>query len=55
MALRKLVAGNWKMNGNLAALAEMGAIAEAAKDYLGVDVALCVPATLIGVASQEFP
>ena len=29
MALRKLVAGNWKMNGSLASLAELDAIAGA--------------------------
>jgi triosephosphate isomerase len=44
---RKLVAGNWKMNGSLAALAELGAIAEAARGAGGVDVALCPPFTLI--------
>jgi triosephosphate isomerase len=44
---RKLVAGNWKMNGSLAALAELAAIAEAARGAGGVDVALCPPFTLI--------
>jgi triosephosphate isomerase len=47
---RKLVAGNWKMNGSLAALAELGAIAEAARAAGGVDVALCPPFTLIAPA-----
>jgi triosephosphate isomerase len=47
---RKLVAGNWKMNGSLAALAELGAIAEAARSAGGVDVALCPPFTLIAPA-----
>ncbi|HYD38881.1 MAG TPA: triose-phosphate isomerase [Allosphingosinicella sp.] len=47
---RKLVAGNWKMNGNLAALAELGAIAEAARSAGGVDVAVCPPFTLIAAA-----
>ncbi|HEX2763641.1 MAG TPA: triose-phosphate isomerase [Allosphingosinicella sp.] len=47
---RKLVAGNWKMNGSLAALAELGAIAEAARAAAGVDVALCPPFTLIAAA-----
>lgn len=51
MTLRKLVAGNWKMNGNLAQLAELDAIAAAAKANPGVDVALCVPATLIAPAA----
>jgi triosephosphate isomerase len=44
---RKLVAGNWKMNGNLAALAELSAVAEAARGAGGVDVAICPPFTLI--------
>jgi triosephosphate isomerase len=47
---RKLVAGNWKMNGNLAALAELGPIAEAARAAGGVDVAICPPFTLIASA-----
>src|SRR5205085_7591929 len=47
---RKLVAGNWKMNGSLAALAELGPIAEAARAAGGVDVAICPPFTLIAPA-----
>ena len=47
---RKLVVGNWKMNGNLAALGEVAAIAEAARDAAGVDVARCPPFTLIAPA-----
>ena len=47
---RKLVAGNWKMNGSLAALAELAAVAEAARAAAGVDVALCPPFTLIAPA-----
>lgn len=46
MALRKLVAGNWKMNGDLTSIAEAQSIAQAAKGA-EADVALCVPATLI--------
>lgn len=53
MALRKLVAGNWKMNGSLAALAELDTIAAGASS--GVDVAICPPATLIGPAAQRQP
>jgi triosephosphate isomerase len=44
---RKLVVGNWKMNGSLAALAELAPIAEASRKAGGVDVALCPPFTLI--------
>jgi triosephosphate isomerase len=47
---RKLVAGNWKMNGSLAQLAELSAIAEAARETGGVDVAICPPFTLIAPA-----
>jgi triosephosphate isomerase len=47
---RKLVAGNWKMNGSLGQLAELSAIAEAARAAGGVDVAICPPFTLIASA-----
>ena len=53
MALRKLVAGNWKMNGSLAGLAELDAIAALASG--AVDVAICLPATLIGPAARRQP
>jgi triosephosphate isomerase len=52
---RKLVAGNWKMNGSLAALAELDAIAAAAAANGGVDVAICPPFTLIGPAVGRAP
>jgi triosephosphate isomerase len=48
---RKLVVGNWKMNGSLAALSELGQIAAAARTSPGVDVAVCPPFTLIAPAS----
>ena len=46
MALRKLVAGNWKMHGTGADLGQVNAISIAA-ETAGCDVALCLPATLI--------
>ncbi|MDB5685234.1 MAG: triosephosphate isomerase [Sphingomonas bacterium] len=49
MALRKLVAGNWKMNGNRAALDELDGIAAAAAS-VDIDVAICPPFTLIAPA-----
>lgn len=52
-ARRKLVAGNWKMNGDLAALAELDAIAAAAAAHPGVDVAICPPFTLIAAAAAR--
>jgi triosephosphate isomerase len=55
MALKKLVAGNWKMNGSLTALGEISAIAQAAAAHSGVDVALGVPATLIAPAVVAAP
>jgi len=47
---RKLVAGNWKMNGSLALLSELHAIADSARAMGGVDVAVCPPFTLIAPA-----
>lgn len=47
---RKLVVGNWKMNGSLAQLAELNAIAAAAREAAGVDVAVCPPFTLVASA-----
>ncbi|WP_348649738.1 triose-phosphate isomerase [Rhizobium sp. BK602] len=43
---KKLIAGNWKMNGTLADLLEVSAIAAAAEDAKA-DAVLCPPATLI--------
>jgi triosephosphate isomerase len=50
---RKLIVGNWKMNGSLAALSEVEAIAEGARGLGGVDVALCPPFTLIAPAVEK--
>jgi len=47
---RKLVVGNWKMNGSRAALAELIPIASAAREAAGVDVGICPPFTLIPLA-----
>ena len=53
--MNKLVAGNWKMHGLSADLAEIHAIAEQSRAYSGVDVALCVPAILIHRAAAAVP
>ncbi|MET0545159.1 MAG: triose-phosphate isomerase [Caulobacterales bacterium] len=47
--VRPLIAGNWKMHGASAALAEAKALAESfgGKAPQGADVALCAPATLV--------
>jgi len=55
LARHRLVAGNWKMNGDLAALAELDGIAAAAVAAPGVDVAIAVPATLIMAAAARVP
>ncbi len=52
---RKLIAGNWKMNGTRGGLAELGAIARAAGAAPGVDVAVAVPFTLIAAAAEHVP
>lgn len=52
---RKLVAGNWKMNGSLASLAELDGIAAAAAAHEAVDVMVAVPATLIAPAVARVP
>jgi triosephosphate isomerase (TIM) len=52
---RKLVAGNWKMFGTRASLGEVRAIADAAAANPSVDVALCVPFTLIAPATEIAP
>jgi triosephosphate isomerase len=49
---RKLVVGNWKMHGLQAQLGEIEAIAAAAAANPAVDVALCVPFTLITSAAS---
>lgn len=50
-----LVAGNWKMFGLSQDLAEIARIASEAREFPGVEVALCVPATLIERAARAAP
>ncbi|BBE70631.1 triose-phosphate isomerase [Oharaeibacter diazotrophicus] len=49
MAVKPLVAGNWKMNGTKASVAEFVAIADGVSPALAdaVEVAVCPPATLV--------
>jgi len=54
MGRRKLVAGNWKMHGLSEELGEVSAVSLAAEN-IDVDVALCLPATLIERASRKAP
>ena len=53
--MRKLVAGNWKMHGVAADLEEVEAIAAAARRFPSIEVALCLPATLIERAVRAVP
>ncbi len=48
---RKLAAGNWKMNGTLAELSELGALQGAANG--AAEVLICPPATLIAAAANK--
>lgn len=50
MSRRKLAAGNWKMNGTNAALAELQALLEA-HPAPKVDILICPPATLLSQAA----
>ncbi|MES2271697.1 MAG: triose-phosphate isomerase [Pseudomonadota bacterium] len=52
MTRRKLVVGNWKMNGLRAHLPQVAAIGAEASAHGAVEVGLCVPATLIGMANE---
>jgi len=52
MSRRKLVVGNWKMNGMRAHLDEVEAIGKVAAQHPAVEVGLCLPATLIMAGSQ---
>jgi triosephosphate isomerase len=55
MARRKLIAGNWKMNGSRGSMAELVGIAAAAAAHPDVDVVIALPATLIGLAAEHVP
>lgn len=50
MSRRKLVVGNWKMNGLKDQLGEVEAIGAVAAAHPAVEVGLCLPATLIAAA-----
>jgi triosephosphate isomerase (TIM) len=53
--MRKLIVGNWKMNGLRSDLDEIEALAAMAVRYDVVDSGLCLPATLIGAAVVRAP
>src|SRR5215510_10390517 len=44
---RPLVAGNWKMNGLQASVAELARIVVGAREFAATDILVCPPATLV--------
>jgi len=50
-ALKPLIAGNWKMFGRQADLAELPKLAEQVAGAAGLDVLICPPAPLVAVAA----
>jgi triosephosphate isomerase len=53
--MQKFIAGNWKMNGRLADLDAIKAIADGVAAYPNVQTALCLPSTLIAAAAHAVP
>lgn len=51
--MRKLIMGNWKMNGLSSDLQTVAEIAEAAAQYGSVDAGLCLPATILQSAASR--
>lgn len=51
--MRRIAAGNWKMNGSLADLAEVEALVSR-HPALGCEVLICPPATLIASMARRF-
>jgi triosephosphate isomerase len=52
MARRKLIAGNWKMNGLRASVAQLDRVLEDAEE-IEADLLLCPPATLLAAFSER--
>lgn len=52
MSRRKLIVGNWKMNGLLAQIGEIEAIDRVAAANRAPEIGLCVPATLVHPANS---
>lgn len=51
--LRPLIAGNWKMNGTRASLAELDAVIAGSGQVAQADLLICPPATLIAAAAAK--
>jgi len=54
MGRRPLIAGNWKMFGRMADLGEIKTLQRDLGVGEGIDLALCLPATLVALAAQRF-
>ena len=52
---RKYIVGNWKMNGDRAAINEAVIIAAKGAKLTGIDTAICPPATLIALMADSVP
>lgn len=52
--IKPLVAGNWKMNGQLSSMTELGGIASGVSDDLSnkIDALICTPSTLLTTAAH---
>lgn len=50
---RPLIAGNWKMNGTRASLAELDAVIAGSGQVAQADLLICPPATLIAAAAAK--
>ena len=53
--MQKFIAGNWKMNGGLADMDAIKAIADGVKAFPNVQTALCLPSTLIAATAHAVP
>lgn len=53
--MARLIVGNWKMHGSIAALTQLDDVVAAMSETPGVDVAVCVPFTLIAPAAMRHP
>ncbi|ATA26457.1 triose-phosphate isomerase [Brenneria goodwinii] len=51
-SIRPLIAGNWKMNGLKSSLEELQNIVEAFPEVDNIESLICLPATLISLASE---
>ena len=53
--MKSLIAGNWKMNGLMASLAEIERLGGLLKGGASAEVLICPPATLIAAMAPAAP